>query len=227
MNGTKLKQGRLAANLTQVQAAARLGLSQPYLSQLESGRRAVTSGVAREAAHLFALPPTSLAPPPGPPRPGSADTLPSRLAALGYPGYGHLRKGRLANPAVVVLDALSARSLDGRVAEALPWVLEKYPELDWEWLLAPAKVRNLQNRLGFLVTVARKLAERRRNSRAAEKLESVEKELENARLAAETTLGRDTMPEAEREWLRKHRSPEARHWNVLAGLRLQDLPYAS
>ena len=225
MNGLQLKQGRLAAKLTQVVAAARLGLSQPYLSQLERGSRAVTPKVARAAARLYQLPPTSLAPPLEPPK-TNASQLPNQLAALGYPGYRHLRKGSLVNPAVVALDALSEMNLDGRVAEALPWVLEQFPDLEWKWLLDHVKRRNLQNRLGFLVNVARRLAERQLNAATAKKLGRVEEELEGARLVAETTLGRDSMPTAEREWLRHHRSPEARHWNVLAGMEPQGLPYA-
>lgn len=227
MNGTELKQGRLAAQLTQVEAAARLGLSQPYLSQLERGRRAVTPAVARAAARLYGLPPTALTPPTGPPADRAAsERLPQQLATLGYPGYGHLRKGSPVNPAVVALNAVAANHLDGRVAEAMPWVLERYPELDWKWLVENAKLRNAQNRLGFLVAVARKVAERRSNRAAAEELMRVEKELEPARLAAETTLGRETMPAAERAWLRRHRSAEAHHWNVLAGMKVKDLLYA-
>ena len=112
------------------------------------------------------------------------------------------------------------------MAEALPWVLEQFPDLEWNWLLNHSKRRNLQNRLGFLVSVARRLAERRLKTAAARKLRRVEEELEGARLVAETTLGRDSMPTAEREWLRHHRSAEARHWNVLAGMEPQELPYA-
>jgi len=37
------------------------------------------------------------------------------------------------------------------------WVLLKYPDLDWVWLLREAKVDDLQNPLGFLVSVARQL----------------------------------------------------------------------
>ena len=76
------------------------------------------------------------------------------------------------------------------------------------------------------MTVARKLAEKGRDRAAAAKLGRVHDELERARLVAETTLGRAAMPEAEREWLREHRSPEARHWNVLSGLSVRELPYA-
>ena len=105
-------------------------------------------------------------------------------------------------------------------------MLERYPELDWNWLVSNAKLRNVQNRLGFLVVVARRVAEGRSNQTAVERLLRVERELEPARLASETTLGRETMPEAERAWLRRHRSPEAHHWNVLAAMKAQDLPYA-
>ena len=108
----------------------------------------------------------------------------------------------------------------------MPWVLEQYPLLDWDWLMDQVRRRNVQNRLGFLVTVARTLAERRTNKVAADRLSRVEEALEQSRLVAETTLGREEMPTAERAWLREHRSPEARHWNVLAGLKLQDLSYA-
>ncbi len=228
MTGAQLKQGRVAAKLTQVEAAARLGFTQPYLSLLERGRRAVTPAVARAATRLYGLPPTVLAPPHEPPvGPDATERLPFQLATLGYPGYGHLRKGSLVNPAAVALSAVAADHLDGRVAEAMPWVLQRYPTLDWKWLLENAKLRNAQNRLGFLVTVARKVAERRSDRAAAQRLERIERELEPARLAAETTLCRETMPETERAWLRRHRTAEARHWNVLAGLKVDELPYVS
>ena len=225
----QLRLGRVRAGLTQVEAAARLGLSQPYLSQLEHGRRAVTSSVARAAAKLYRLPATALPVPPEPPKGRTKrDTLARQLAALGYPGYSHLRPSPPVNPALVVLEALSEDNLDARVTEALPWVLVQYPTLNWDWLVSHAKLRNLQNRLGFLVGVAGDLAEGRPDrSAAAARLEEVERELERARLAAETTLSREAMPPAEREWLRANRPLQARRWNILASLTPQQLPYAS
>lgn len=228
MTREELRRGRLKAGLTQVEAARRLRLSQPYLSLLESGMRRVTPKLARAVAKLYALPPTSL-PVTETPRDHSvrADTLARELSALDYPGYRHLRKSRKVNPGVVLLEALSQDELDARVTEALPWLLVHYPNLDWEWLVSNAKLRNLQNRLGFLTGVARELAVRRRYwARAAEKLAAVEKELEKARLAHETTLARENMSEAERAWLRANRSRMARHWNVLTNLRPNRLPYA-
>lgn len=228
MTFDQLRLGRVRAGLTQVEAAARMGLSQPYLSQLERDRRAVTASVARAAAKLYRLSPTALPVPQQPPK-GGADRgkLARRLAALGYPGYSHLRPSPRVNPALVALEALSEDNLDARVTEALPWVLMQYPELDWDWLVSHAKLRNLQNRLGFLVGVARDLAEGRPDrSAAAARLAEVERELDRARLAAETTLSREAMPPAERAWLRVHRPPQARRWNVLASLTPQQLPYA-
>jgi len=224
----RLRPGRERSGLTQVEAAARLGLSQPYLSQLERGQRAVTSSVARAAAKLYRLPATALPVPLEPPKGRTKrDKLARQLAALGYPGYSHLRPGPPVNPALVVLEALSEDNLDARVTEALPWVLVQYPELEWKWLVSHAKLRNLQNRLGFLVAVAGDLAEDHPDrSAAAARLKEVERELERARLAAETTLGREAMPAAERAWLRENRPPQAKRWNVLASLTAEQLPYA-
>jgi transcriptional regulator with XRE-family HTH domain len=229
VDSNQLRLGRLEAELTQVAAAARLGVSQPYLSQLESGRRPVTARLARAAARLYRLPPTVLPVATGEPNVKTdTDGFARQLAALGYPGYGHLRPSPPVNPARVVAEALSEDNLDARVTEALPWVLLQYAELDWGWLVAHAKLRNVQNRLGFLVGVSRELAESRpERAVAAARLKEVERNLERARLAAETTLGREAMPKAEREWLRVNRTPLARHWSVLTSLSSEQLPYAA
>lgn len=229
MDSEQLRLGRMRTGLTQVRAAARLRVSQPYLSQLESGRRPVTDRVARNAAKVYQLPPTTLPVPSEPLRvPVDAGRLARQLAALGYPGYSHVRPGPTANPARLVLDAVSQDNLDARVAEALPWVLLQYADLDWGWLVSNTKLRNLQNRLGFLVGLAAELAERRAQRSAGEaRLKEVENDLERARLAAETTLGREAMPPAERAWLRANRPPRARHWNVLTSLTAEQLIYAA
>jgi hypothetical protein len=51
--------------------------------------------------------------------------------------------------------------------------------------------------------------------------------LEHARLVREDTLCRESMSDAERRWLASNRSPLARHWNLLTGLAVDQLPYAS
>jgi hypothetical protein len=57
-------------------------------------------------------------------------------------------------------------------------------------------------------------------------LSAWQKELEEARLAHEGTLCRDSMAERERDWLRKNRPDAATHWSLLTGLTAEQLPYA-
>lgn len=227
MTNDRFKAGRLSAGLTQKQAAAALGVSQPYLSQLEMGQRPVTSELARAATALYRLPATAL-PMPEPPSEGDladAAQLARQLSGLGYPEFSHLRS-RKANPAAVVLEALLQKDLETRLAEALPWVLMTYPDLDWAWLVRHAKLHDVQNRLGFLVAVAKRLgADRPEFASAFSQLSVVEQQLERARLVREDTLCRESMPAAERRWLKAHRSTLARHWNLLTGLAADQLSY--
>jgi transcriptional regulator with XRE-family HTH domain len=217
----------MKAGLTQVRAARRLGVSQPYLSQLEKGERPVTAELARSAATLYRLPATAL-PMPATARQGAdPNRLARQLAGFGYPGFAHLRSLK-ANPAAVVIEALMHKDLELRVVEALPWVLLRYPDLDWSWLVRQAKLLDVQNRLGFLVGVAKELATTRVHFRPAlEQLSVVEEQLESARLAREDTLCRESMPAAERRWLETNRSSLARHWNLLTGLTTDQLSYAA
>ena len=229
MTGERLKAGRLHAGLTQVQAARSLGVSQPYLSQLERGERPVSAERAGAAATLYRLPATALPMPESTPVADGADPerLARQLAGLGYPGFAHLRSIK-ANPAAVVLESLLQRELEVRLVEALPWVLLTYPDMDWSWLVRHAKLRDAQNRLGFLVALAKGLAMTQAQFRdALEPLSSVEEQLERARLAREDTLCRDSMPVAERRWLEERRSALARHWNLLTGLTSDQLSYAA
>ncbi len=228
MNHQQFKSGRLAAQLTQVQAAERLGLSQSYLSQLEKGQRPITAEIARVATKLYRLSPAAL-PLPDAPTDAEADAskLARQLSGLGYPGFAHLRAERI-NPATLVLRSLVRDDLEVRLTEALPWVLATYPDVDWPWLTDQVKLKDVQNRLGFLVGLARELAASRETFRSAlEALQQVEAKLEHARLAREDTLCRESMPAAERRWLASNRSTLARHWNLLTGLTVEQLPYAS
>jgi transcriptional regulator with XRE-family HTH domain len=60
MTAAQWKTGREKAGLTQVVAARALDVSQPYLSQLETGLRVAGADLARKAAKLYELPPTAL-----------------------------------------------------------------------------------------------------------------------------------------------------------------------
>jgi transcriptional regulator with XRE-family HTH domain len=228
MTGTDLKSGREKKGWTQDQAAIRLGVSQPYLSLLEKGARRVPEKLARKAMTAYGLSPTTLPVETG----GHAvqsrndDALASELATLGYPGLSHLKTRRKRNPADVVLSALGSEDLDPRLAEALPWVLIEHPDLDWQWLVRQAKVNDLQNKLGFVTNVARRLAEKLGKNDTAKLLRDQETALERSRLAREETLCHDSLTQTERRWLRANRSEEARHWNLLTDLSPEHLSHA-
>jgi transcriptional regulator with XRE-family HTH domain len=227
MSGADLKAGRERKGWTQEEAADRLGVSQPYLSLLEKGARRLPEKLAHKAAALYRLSPARL------PMKTSwhavqeeSDTLASDLAALGYPGLSYLKSRRKRNPAEVVLSALSAKNLEVRLAEALPWVLLEYPDLDWQWLVRAAKTNDLQNKLGFLTNVARQLAEKLGNDDTAALLRNQEFALERSRLVKEDTLCHDSLTQAERRWLRSNRTDEAKHWNLLTDLSPDHLSHA-
>jgi hypothetical protein len=133
----------------------------------------------------------------------------------------------LVNPAVLLLAALRLPDLETRLAEALPWVAWRHADLDWGWLLARTRLADLQNRLGFVVTLSKQVAVRHGDHLAASALTAVEQQLEQSRLAREDTLGRESMKPAERRWLGSARSADAAHWNLLSDLRAERLPYAS
>jgi transcriptional regulator with XRE-family HTH domain len=229
MTNQQFKTGRVQAGLTQMQAAQRLSLSQPYLSQLEDGQRPITSELARLATKVYGLRPTGLPVPETTTFGVVSDTsrLARQLSGLGYPGFAHLRAEQ-TNPVALVLQSLVQRDLEVRLTEALPWVFGTYPDLNWPWLTDQAKLNNIQNRLGFLVGMAKELAVLRGRFRSAlEPLLHVEVKLEHARLAREDTLCRESMPAAERRWLTSNRSPLAQHWNLLTGLTVDQLSYAN
>jgi transcriptional regulator with XRE-family HTH domain len=228
MTGTDLLSGREKKGWTQVQAARRLGVSQPYLSLLEKEVRPVPQPLARRAASVYDLPSTTL------PvetkwhsvKAKNDDALASDLATLGYPGLAHLKTRRKRNPAEVVLSALGNANLDTRLAEALPWVIMEHADLDWQWLVRAAKVNDLQNKLGFVTNVARRLAEKLGKNDTAKLLLDQEVALERSRLVREETLCHDSLTQAERRWLRTNRSKEAKHWNLLTDLSPEHLGHA-
>jgi transcriptional regulator with XRE-family HTH domain len=222
MKGFALETFRKRQGVSQVQAAKLLGLSQPMLSHMESGKRNVSLEVAQRAAELFGGDPTAL---PVNPLPRHSDeTLASELARLGYPGYAHL-SGRLRNPAELLLDALDHSDLDVRTTEGLPWVVLTYPHIDWSWLLREVKLRNRQNRLGFVVSLANKMAHQNDKFVVCNALEPVLRELEDARLVKEDTLCQESWPLSRKQHVRAVRSKLAAHWNLDTRLSEADLAH--
>jgi len=130
------------------------------------------------------------------------------------------------NPGDVLLTALAQDDLEPRLVEALPWLVLQYWTLDWSWVVPAAKRHDLQNRLGFVVGMARSLAERAGDERETCALADVASQLDRSRLALEDTLCRSSLPEAERRWLAEHRPAAARHWNLLTDWTVDALRYA-
>lgn len=230
MTGQQLREARRQKGWSQLQAARRLVVSQTYLSLLEAGLRRVPNKLSIQAVRVYGLSAAQL------PVAAALDEAPVaderqlalQLAALGYPGLSHLKsRGRKRNPAELLLSALGEDNLDSRLVEALPWVVMKFPDLNWRWLTQSAKLNDLQNRLGYVISVARRLAELRGENEKAALLASKEDALERSRLVREGTLCHDSLTEVEKRWLRKNRPPEARHWRLLTDLTPEHLDHAS
>ena len=212
---------------TQQEAGRNLGVSQTLVSLWEHGTRTPTrEHMTRLCKFGFELDPTGL------PLRENVSSSPvdfaQELANLGYPGFAHYESGAPNwNPAQLLVLALDKSALDRRVAEALPWLVLRYWEMDWDWVLREAKLRDLQNRLGFTLLLAKELAVQKQRSEAARRLSTVEQELRRSQLVREDTYCNDQMTEVERKWLRQQRSREAASWNLLSDLGPQHLAHAT
>ncbi len=223
MKGRELKEARLQKGWTQQQAAERLGVTQAYLSMLEHGVRALPHGLARMPlpTETFAALLSSAD------RARVSERLRAELAALGYPGFAHVRGRAQHNPAEVLLSALNASELDSRVVEGLPWLVLRYADMDWDWLVPNAKLLDRQNRLGFVTALASQLAVKSNDPKRFQRLQEYAGVLDRSRLAREDTLCHDSLTEAERNWLRRNRPAEAEHWNLLTDMKAENLPHAT
>lgn len=128
MEGVTLASARKGRGLTQEEAATLLGLSQPFLSQMEREHRQVQEEVAMRAFEIFGEP-TLLSPNVN--RREDETKLADELGAMGYPGFAYLAGKPARNPAELLLDALDRPDLSTRIAEGRPWVSLRYPDLDW------------------------------------------------------------------------------------------------
>lgn len=151
------------------------------------------------------------------------DDYAAELGTLGYPEFSYLKGTTTPDPAKLLLYALNEPDLDSRIAEGLPWLALTYVNLDWDRLVENAKVNRRQNRLGFVLSLANELAQRKNDSERASMLRQWLEILEMARLSEEDAFCHDSMTEAERKWVREHRSPVAAHWNLLTDMRIEQL----
>ena len=220
-----MREARKARGWTQADLARELGVTQAYVSLLESHRRAVSRRLWRKLASALRLPASKL-PVSSSTEPLPRDRVAGILGTLGYPGFAHLGRKRALNPAELLVRTLRQKHVEARVVEALPWVLVRFPELDWNWLVLQAKQHDLQNRLGFVVTIARELAEREHKLSPATVLRKWERVLEHSRLLKDDAFAGEALTNAERRWLQTNRSTEAAHWNVLSNVSAKTLARA-
>lgn len=217
--------------MSQAQLAHALGITQAYVSQLESGARKVSKKLA---ARLAALPklqylPATVFPADLTDVDRIDHDLAADLGALGYPGFAAAAGGTPQNPATVIVAILKRRQVAPAVMAAIPWVLLHFPGINTTWLVDQARLNNLQNRLGFLTDLTYEFAAARTaagqfNEAYLLRLEAMRGQLEESRLANEDTLARQLTP-AERQFFAEHRSETARHWNLLTGLTKAHLPF--
>jgi len=226
MKPREFRAARLAKRWTQSQAAARLGMTQSYLNYLEHGKRRLTPGLVRRATSVYGLSLTAL-----PvtdtfaPAATNDEHLAEMLSTLGYPGFSYLRSYvARKHPNEFLLTALAQKSLDGRVAEALPWVVANSAELN-SWLVENARRFNLQNRLGFVASLARRASNKPNVSDKQAQMERFLMLLDDSRLVKEDYFYRPPRTERESRWLRQNRTEDAAHWNLLSDMKPEHLQY--
>ena len=215
----------MGRNLSQGALARALGVTQAYVSQLESGARPVSRQLVERLGALPDLPGTVI-----PAAHEAIDDADADLAAdagaLGYPAFAAAAARRPRNPAAVIVSILARQQVAPSVMAAVPWLLLAHAEIDAALLVAQVRLRNLQNRLGFLTDLAIELAggSFRLDAAHLDKLRSLRADLESSRLANEGTLAR-VLTSTERQFFEEHRSAAARHWHLLTGLTAAQLPY--
>jgi hypothetical protein len=117
-------------------------------------------------------------------------------------------------------------------------------ETSKKWLVEQARLRGLTNRLGFTVTLAKQVFERRaerrderrdepsaerRDERASDTyraLDQLEQELNRTRLAETDTFCQNHLSQGQRQWMQDARPEAAKHWNLLTNWQPEHLQYA-
>jgi len=227
VKASQLLQARILKNWEQTVSAQKLGVSQSYLSLLETGKRPVSKKLAERMVKVFKLPPTNL-----PLKTNLVNlctvrdkTIAKDLGTLGYPKFAYLSTHRKKNPVTVLFSALKSDDLESRIVESLPWIVLTFPELNWKELINLCKLNDLQNRLGFITSLALKLAAKYRDQEKIDILSQRESELSRSRLLREDTLCQNSISETEKKWLKVHRSREARFWRILSDIKPKHLDY--
>ncbi|MGB8258702.1 MAG: helix-turn-helix transcriptional regulator [Terracidiphilus sp.] len=237
MSGSEFRTWRKKAGKTQVDAARAVGVRQPFVCAVEKGLRPVTPALKN---WMYSVCPQALTETSTPLASASghrhwqsaidreaapySEVLKELLGNLGYPGFAYLaRRPRKVDPLLVLLDALNTEDLDQRVTEALPWVLAHQLDLDWKKLTDEVRLRNLQNRLGFLLEVTVEATRKLHLNDVTVKLEPWLNWLREARLYKEDTLCKKSLTQVERGRLHRSRPKAARFWRLLTDLNAKEV----
>ena len=216
-----LRSYRLKAGLTQSDLATKAGTPQPRLAVMESTENPtlprlqwldrVAHSLGVNVSELLSEK-TLLGVPSLASLPENEENLAAHLKELGAPLTGSSTKGRPFSPEAVVLGVLRAPS--ARMLECVPAVLS-INDLSYPKLLRLADRRGLVNRLGFVVDVAARLAEREDKERAS-KLRRLSKQLWLKRNRdSEEFLMKDMPDHAEfRSWVKKKTPAAGKKWHV-------------
>jgi len=97
-----------------------------------------------------------------------------------------------------------------------------YWDMDQVWLVRQARLNN------FVASLAKQVSKRptASNEDRDRALEELGNMLEESRLVREDAFVKRANTGVEREWLRKNRSEEAKHWNLPTNWRPEHLQYA-
>lgn len=149
------------------------------------------------------------------------------LACLGYPGFAYepKRGHESCDPAELLLDALDRPDLDARIVEALPWIPFYFPHLRWDWLIFEAERRGRQNRLGFVVSLEKSVAERRSMTKLSCTFIAVIERIDQIRLEMNDTLCQKSWPSVQRQAAHQERSALAAHWDLDTRVTESDLAH--
>lgn len=152
------------------------------------------------------------------------------LGALGYPGFlslfSEIEAEEGHDPAVVLMAALACDRLEEPVVAALPWLVLRYENLDWNWLVAEARRRGVQNRLGFVVSLALRASAASLGMERLTRLAAIEEELFACRLPRQETRWL-RLPAARRNSAAARRSEEATQWGMPSCLRSDEIRFLS
>jgi len=145
------------------------------------------------------------------------DQLTQWVTRLGYPGF-------VTTPAFVpdperlatktLQRAFKVRTLHPRLVEALTWVAMEFWALDWESVTRTALAAGTQNRLGYLLDLAREEAAHQNRAVASARLAAVQRGLEASRSDQEDEFFEAFGSELERQFVLARRPPAAAFWRM-------------